>query len=182
MSRLPPIVYEELSAKQKEVYDKIAASEGGVVGPYAIWLGMPDLCEAFKNLSDFLLNKSSLSQPFLQAVVLMIARKFNTPWLFGHHAKLAGKAGLSQKVIEDINHCRPLTFSDSKEQAVYEAVVVLLNREEIPDAIFDKCIELVGLDPMTEICNIMGQYMMYATVLNAFDLPPEEGAALLAAV
>jgi 4-carboxymuconolactone decarboxylase len=180
MSRLAEIKYEALTARQKEVYDYLIKSEGEVSGEYAIWLKLPELCFNLKRTNDYMKETCGIRPALMQMIILIVARKMNCRFLFGKHAALAIKAGAALKEIEAINHNDRVIFKNEADQAIFDIAVVLAEQKLVPDELFEKCMKLMGRDPTTAASVLIGQYVMSAMLLNAYDLPAPEGSVALA--
>lgn len=180
MSRLPEIIYENLSDKQKEAYDYLMAADGEITGEFAIWLQLPELCLCIKKTNEYMQKECGFKPEMLPVLGLIAARKMNCAYMFGLYAERAIKAGVPMAVIDAINKNEHVKYDDPVDQILFDMAVILSERKMLPDDVFARCRELLGRDPTTAASVLVGQYLMGAMLVNAFDYPVKEGYVALA--
>ena len=173
MSRLPKIIYDELTDRQKEVYDYLIECDGEVTGEFAIWLQLPELCICIKRTNAYMQRECGFKPEMLPVLGLVVARKMNCPYMFELYAKRAAKAGISREVIDTINDNGRAIFADVVDQVLFDMAAVLAEHKLMDDDLFARCKELLGRDPTTAASTLIGQYLMAAMILNAYDYPTE---------
>lgn len=179
MSRLPEIKYDELTEEQKEVYDFLMETDGEITGEFAIWLQIPSLCKCIKKTNAYMQRECGFKPEMLPVIALVVARKMNCRYMFGLYARRALEAGIPAEVIDTINENERAEFSDDVDQVLFDMAVVLAEHRLIDDELFTRCQELLGRDPTTAASTLIGQYLMAAMILNAYDYPVEDGDVIL---
>lgn len=175
MARLDEIKYENLSAEQQEVYDYLIECDGEITGEFAIWLQIPNLCKCIKKTNVYMQKECGFHPAMLPVIAMVVARKMNCAYMFGLYARRAAKAGVSPDVIDEINQNKHVEFSDPVDQVLFDMAEVLAEHKLISDELFTRCQELLGRDPTTAASTLVGQYLMAAMILNAYDYPVADG-------
>jgi 4-carboxymuconolactone decarboxylase len=171
-----------LTPEQQKAYQLIAEPRDGVVnGPFPAWIRIPELCISIQAVSDILRTKSNLKPYMFETITLIVARKYNANYMWGAHAGFAVKAGLSQGVVDDINHGRKPVFQDEKDQLIFDVADCLAAGRLLPQDLYGKAVETLGIELLVEVSTDVGFYIMIATVLNTFDVPQTPGALPLVA-
>ena len=181
MSRLPPLIYEELTSEQQKAYQMIAGPRDGVVnGPFPAWIRTPELCERIQGVSDILRTKTNLKKYMFEMITLVVARKLNAGYMWGAHSGFAVRDGLPQSIIDDINLGRKPVFEDQSDQVIFDVADYLAASKQLPQDVYDRAAALLGIDLLIEVSTDVGFYIMIATVLNTFNVLPTEGTLPLA--
>ena len=171
MSRLPSLVYEKLNADQKKAYDLVAGPRNGIVnGPFPAWIRKPDLCISIQKVSDILRTNTNLKKYMFETITLVVARHFDARYMWGAHSGFAIAAGLPKNIVDDINNSRRPAFDDEKDQLIFDISDCLASGQLLPQDLYDKSVELLGIDLLIEISTDVGFYIMIAIVLNTFNI------------
>jgi 4-carboxymuconolactone decarboxylase len=171
MSRLPPLVYEELTPDQQKAFQLIAGPRDGVVnGPFPAWIRLPKLCLSIQSVSDILRTQTNLKPCMFEVITLVVARGYNAGYMWGAHAGFAMKHGLPERIVDDINHGRHPAFADPRDQVIFDVAECLAAGKLLPGKLYDNAIELLGVELLIEVSTDVGFYNMIATVLNTFDV------------
>jgi len=175
--RIPDLRPELLSDRQKELFDTIAGTRGGVVrGPFAIWLRHPHLVEKANDFGSHLRSGTDVPAHLSELAILVTARFWNASYEWFAHAGAAEKAGISPVAIDAIRTSRVPAFDDAAEQCVYDLTKELYDTKFISDKLYARAIDLLGQDQVIDLVAIIGFYSMVALTLNAFHAPLPEGA------
>lgn len=171
MSRLPPLIYEELSPEQQRAFQLIAGPRDGVVnGPFPAWIRLPELCERIQSVSDILRSKTTLKPYIFETLTIIVARWFNAGYMWGAHAGFAIKCGLPESIVDDINNNRHPVFEDDQDQIIFDVANILVTGKLLPIDIYNRAVEMLGIETLIEVVTDIGFYNMIATVLNTFDV------------
>ena len=182
MSRLPPLVYDELSPEQQNAFQMIAGPRDGVVnGPFPAWVRTPALCKEIQDVSDILRTNTTLKKTIFELITLVVARAFNTGYMCGAHAGFAVKLGLPQAVIDDINSGRRPTLEDPEDQLIFDVAHAIAGGKLLPMELYNKAVEVLGYERLTEVVTDVGFYLMIASVLNTYDVQQTPGTQPLLA-
>jgi 4-carboxymuconolactone decarboxylase len=176
MSRLPVLQVEDLTAKQKRIYDEIASVRQGVVrGPFPIWLRNPELADCANQFGNALRVQGKLERRLFELMVLIVARHWSAQYEWYAHAKSGLRAGLAPETIEAIqNQRRPESLRED-EQLVYDIISEMVDTRTLSQPSYDRALAALGLDLLIELITAAGFYTMIAMVLNAFDAPVPGG-------
>lgn len=175
--RIPDLRHEDLSARQKQLFDRIAGTRGGVVrGPFAIWMRHPDLVEHADRFGSHLRSGTDVPRHLSELAILVTARFWNASYEWYAHAGAAEDAGIAAADIEAIRAGDIPVFSDATEQCVYTLARELYETKFIGDVTYNQAIDLLGEDQVIDLIAIIGFYSMVALTLNAFHAPLPDGA------
>jgi len=175
--RIPDLGPEDLSARQKELFDAIAGPRGGVVrGPFAIWMRHPDLVEKANEFGNHLREGTSVPAHLSELAILVTARFWNASYEWFAHAETAAKLGIDAGIIDAIRKGAKPDFSDPVEECVYDLSRELYDAKFISDPTYNRALEIMGQEQVIDLVAILGFYSMVAMTLNAFHAPIPEGA------
>lgn len=93
---------------------------------YKVWIDNPALVKAADPLGrHFTPGASSLSEREREIAVLVITSQLNSDYPVTAHEKRGKEVGLPADAVEAIIGGRPTSFSDAREQTVYEVALAL---------------------------------------------------------
>lgn len=176
MARVESLKSEELTADQQRIAKEITSTRARVGGPFAIWLRTPAIAEAANRLGTTLRHGSNLDKRLFELMVLVIARHWGAQYEWFVHERAARQAGLSDGVISAIREGKSPAFARADEQLVYDVTAELLETRRLTDDTYARALASLGLDLLIEFVSAAGFYTMVAMMLNAFDVPPPDGA------
>lgn len=171
MSRVPPVVFEELDPEQQRVYKEITGPrDGGFGGPYAVWIHTPDIANIFNQVADVLRVNGKLEKRLQELMILVMARTWNCDYQWVVHVEAARKAGLADDVIDAIRNGVAPTLTEADEQAVYDAVTELVATKRLSQQTYERALSELGLPKLVELVTNAGRYTQAAMVVNAFEV------------
>ena len=91
--RLPALT--ELTPRQQEVSDAIAAKRGATRGPFLIWLRSPELAAKVDSLGAYCRFEASINERLRELSLLIAARHFDAQYSWNAHHKKAIEAGVT---------------------------------------------------------------------------------------
>ena len=169
MARVADLNAETLTPEQRQVYEAIAGTRGGVVrGPFAIWLRNPAIAAAADRLGTAL-RQGSLEKRLFELMVLVVARHWSAQYEWFAHAKQGIAAGLSADAVEAIRQKRPPDFARDDERLIYDLVTEMNETRTLSQPTYDRAVAALGLDRVIELITAVGFYTMVAIMLNGFD-------------
>ena len=65
----------------------------------------------------------------------------------------------------------PTSFSDTREQIVYEMAICLTNSRWVPKGLYDRAVEALGHVGITDVICLMGHYTSVSMTLAFYDVP-----------
>ena len=63
------------------------------------------------------------------------------------------------------------SFTDEREQVVYEMATALANGRWVPRGLFDRAVKALGHVSITDVITLMGHYSSVAMTLAFYDVP-----------
>ena len=182
-SRFPLLVPEELSAMQKNLYEKITAGprangpfrimhdDGSLAGPFNPLLFAPEIGNAVQELGAALRFKGELPHRTRELVICAVAAALNSEYEWYAHSRAAVVVGVSEEELAQLQAGSiPASASDS------EAAALELTRELVAEAGMNHTIRATaqkhfGYAGMTELTVLVGYYRTLAGLLAVADVP-----------
>lgn len=170
MSRLPDLTPAEMTPEQRRLHDAIAAKRhGGVRGPIAVWLRVPELAERCDAMTSFLRN-GKVDRRLFELMTLIVSRHWTGQYVFATHSTTARDLGVDPNVIETIRTGGVPAFTRPDEQLVYDVTTALLVDRDLPQSLYDRAIATLGIDHTVELITAIGFYSGIGIVLRDFDV------------
>jgi 4-carboxymuconolactone decarboxylase len=177
MSRVPRLDLEKLAPEQRKVYDAIVAGpRGRVVGPLLVWLQSPGLADRAEALGAFCRFGTSLPPRLSELVILVTGAHWQAAFEWHEHAPIGLNVGLDVGTIEAIRVGKPPNLAKNDEAAVYAFAKELLDTRKVCAATYERAIAEIGLTAVVELVGILGYYSLVSMTINAFEVPPPDGA------
>ena len=79
--------------------------------------------------------------------------------------------GLAQDAVEAIIAGRPASFTDPREQVVYEVAMALANDRIVPQGLYERAVKLLGHERITDMIVLMGYYTAVSLTMNFYAVP-----------
>jgi 4-carboxymuconolactone decarboxylase len=83
----------------------------------------------------------------------------------------ARKSGCRPKKIEALLSGIPTSFTDEREQIVYEMASALANSRWISNGLYDRAVKALGHIGITDVITLMGYYTSVSMTLAFYDVP-----------
>jgi 4-carboxymuconolactone decarboxylase len=183
LSRLPPVTPADLD----EEGQKLLAARQNVnpaPGPGHIGIYNPKASEGTGALGRALGvpsgENSRLGQRMYQLVVLITAREIDQQYEWSAHEPMGLRAGLEQSVIDVVKYDRDVKGLAEKDATVIDFLRTLMREHKVSSELWARQIRLFGRQNTIEIMQLMGDYFMVGTMMNAADqhVPPTRQALL----
>ena len=176
MARMTDIVYAELDADQRRVYDAITAGpRGQVQGPLRVWLQSAPLADRAQALGAFCRFGTSLPPRLSELAILVTGAHWRAGFEWFAHAPLAVKAGIDAAAVEAIRVGRTPSFAQADEAAVYAFAHELLATRAVSDATYGEAVARLGKKAVVELTGILGYYGLISMTIKAFEVPLPPG-------
>jgi 4-carboxymuconolactone decarboxylase len=160
-----------LTADQKYAMDKVAAGpRGELIAPFVPLLRAPELMTRLQLVGEYLRFGSGLPLHLTELVILVVARRWDQDFEWGHHVPLARAAGLGEDVIAAVRDGGTFTGADDV-RAVWRLVSELEYRRGVSDSTFEAALDAVGDDGIVEVIATAGYYTTLAMTMNAARTP-----------
>ena len=181
MARLPNMSRDDLPADKQPIYDRIAATRGGI-GPqsglpnsFSALLNSPGAAEAVAGLGEYLRFRSSLDPIIREIAILATARELNSRYGWAHHEPVARQAGVRDEVIESIRIGRAPMGLPAKEGVFAQAARELAGRGALTDRTFQAVLHLLGPEQTVDLIVLIGYYAMLGRALDTLGVELEPG-------
>ena len=183
LSRMPPVTAADLDAEGQ----KLLAARTNVTpapGPGHLGIYNPKAAEGTGILGRALGvptgETSRLGQRMYQLVVLITAREIDQQYEWSAHEPMGLRAGLEQPVIDVVKYDRGVTGLTEKDATVIQFLRALFREHKVTSDLWAKQIQQFGRQNTIEIIQLMGDYFIVGTMMNAADqhLPPTRTALL----
>jgi 4-carboxymuconolactone decarboxylase len=171
----------EMNADQKQTYDEsIAGKRGKPPPPMMAWLNSPEMARHATRLGGFLRFDTVFGDKLSEIAILVTARHWTSHYEWFAHKRLALKAGLDPKIINDIRDRRTPHFDDPKGQMVYDVAKSLHEGHGVSRTLYDEAVKILSERGLVEIIGLCGYYTMVSMTLNTFEfeLPAGEVSEL----
>lgn len=167
--RLP--LPSELTADQRYAMAKVAAGpRGGLIAPFVPLLRAPELMTRLQLVGEYLRFGAGLPKHLTELVILLVARRWDQDYEWGHHVPLARAAGLGEDIIAAVRDEGAVTGPDDV-RVVWRFVDDLENDRGVSDPAFEAALAAVGDDGVVEVIATVGYYTTLAMTMNAARTP-----------
>jgi 4-carboxymuconolactone decarboxylase len=171
MSRIALPTTDTMTPVQRQAYDAIVAGRRGrAPAPFLAWLHSPELASRAQRLGEFVRYETTMGPRLSELAILVVARWWSSEYEWAIHKTEALKAGVPERVIEDIDHQRPPAFERPDEQAVFDFAMSLCRTRSVPDPVYRAAVGAVGEQGVVELVGVLGYYTLISMTLNAFDI------------
>jgi 4-carboxymuconolactone decarboxylase len=154
----------------------VAGRRGSVPANVMVWLRSPDLAARAQKLGELVRYDTTLEPRVLELAVLIVARRWHTPYEWAVHVTEARKAGLDDAIVDAIRAGSTPAFGEPGERVVYDFVSALVADGRVDDDLYRAAIGDLGERAVVELVMVVGYYTMVSFTLNVFDIPAPGGA------
>ena len=171
--RYAEIPVYRMTPEQREGYRfLVEGPRGRLPGPYKVWVHNPALLRATAPLGlHFTPGESSLSEREREIAVLVITSRWHSAYPTAAHEKRGAEVGLPAAAIEAIVAGLPASFTDTREQVVYEVAMALCGERLVPQGLYDRAVKTLGHESVTDVIVLMGYYTMVSLTMNFYAVP-----------
>src|SRR2546427_4750862 len=114
-------------------------------GPYKVWVHNPKLLQAAAPLGEhFTPGQSSLSEREREIAVVVITNRWHSAYPPAAHERRGKEVGLPAATVEAIMAGLPTSFSDAREQVVYEVATTLAGGRLVSQGLYDRAVKALG--------------------------------------
>lgn len=175
--RYAEIPVEKMTPERQAGYRlMVDSSRGRLPGPYRVWVHNPNLVHAIAPLGNhFTPGQSALSEREREIAVLVICSKRGSAYPTNSHERRGKEVGLPAAVVEAIVAGRPATLTDKREAVVYDVALALANGCLIPQDLYDRAVEALRHEGVTDLIVLMGYYTCVSLTMNFYAVPVSGG-------
>src|ERR1700693_5120291 len=171
MNRTLEIPPEKLSAEQKQIFDKLTAGRGRILGPYKVWIHSPTVAAGMERIGTYLNKRGSLSTRAVEIGILLIARHWDAAYVRQAHIKAGKAAGLSDEIIDAVLAGREPALADPHERAVHRFAAALAAGKKMPAADSAEIETALGRDGIAEVLVLLGYYTSVCLAMKVHEVP-----------
>lgn len=178
MTRIADVPRAEMSADQRRIAEEIEAGpRGAVIGPLAVWMHSPALCDRAQKLGEFARFDSSLPKRLSELAILVTARHWGAQFEWYYHAPIAEAAGVPAAAIEALRTGGDPIFAQSDETLVHEFATTLYRTQTVDADLYGRAVAELGERGVVDLVGVLGYYALISMTLNVFDVSLPEGEA-----
>ncbi len=173
LSRMPPVTREDLDAESQKLFDARTTPATPGPGPGAMGGYSPRVGEGMGIVGRVLGVPSGMNFPLgnriYQLVVLITAREIDQQYEWSAHEPAGLRAGLEQSVIDVVKYDRPATGIPEKDATLINFFRTLMREHKVSSELWAKMIGAYGRQRTVECLQLMGDYFVVGTMMNAAD-------------
>src|ERR1700692_2603301 len=171
--RYAEIPYDEMTPEQQEGYRFLVEVRGAAGGPSKIWVHNPKLVKASAPLgAHFHAGNYSLSEREREIAVIVINSKWRSAYPTAAHERRGKEVGLPADKVEALLGGLPTSFTDKREQVVYEMAKCLSESRWVSKGLYERAVEALGHVGITDVITLVGFYTSVSMTLAFYDVPP----------
>jgi 4-carboxymuconolactone decarboxylase len=171
--RYAELPVDKMTPAQREGYSHLVdGPRGRLPGPYKVWVHNPKLVHAASPLGQhFTPGISSLTEREREIAVIVITHQWNSDYPGAAHEKRGKEVGLPAAAVEAMVAGLPASFSDPKEQLVYEVSLSLASNRIISNGLYERAVSVLGHERITDMIVLMGYYTAVSLTMNFYAVP-----------
>lgn len=169
--RYAEIPYDQMTPEQQEGFRVLMETRGRLPGPNKIYVHNPKLAKVMGPLGAHFRTGYSLSEREREIAVCIVNSKFCSAYPTNAHERAAKTAGLPADKVEAILSGIPTSFTDKREQVVYEMAICLTNARWVSRGLYDRAVEALGHVGITDVITLIGFYASVSMTLAFYDVP-----------
>ena len=170
--RYAEIPVDEMTPEQKEAYRFVVETRGPLGGPNKIWIHNPKLAKVAAPFGQhFQRGNYSLSEREREIAVIIINSKWHSAYPTAAHERRGKEMGLPAATVEALLSGLPASFTDEREQVVYEMATALANARWVSKGLYDRAVKALGHVGITDVITLMGHYTSVSMTLAFYDVP-----------
>jgi 4-carboxymuconolactone decarboxylase len=170
---LPVPAREDLPAAAQAAYDHIAKTRAAIPPSILVLLHSPEMARRVADLSDGVVNRSSIDEATRAIIGLTIAREVGCYYSWQAQEELAKRAGLRSLVVEGIRG-RTTRGMLPKESVFVDYAKQVFNRR-VNDPTFAAIEHLMGKQGAVDLTIAIGYFIMMFSMVEAFGIQPTAG-------
>lgn len=175
MLRVPPVTDRaSLPAEYHGLFDRIAQTRGGVMeGPYSVLLHSPAVAASVERIAVTLRAEGELRPDEFALAALTVAWAKQAAFVWAVQVANARRAGLPDAVFAALRADDPSSLPPEQADLVSFARQ-LVGGTGVDQATFDRLRERRGVRWLVELTVTVGNFQLFADVVNVFAVPPPD--------
>jgi 4-carboxymuconolactone decarboxylase len=164
-----------MTPAQQEGHRLLSKVEGDskpeLPGPLKIWADNPYFASAIALFAAYFRSpRHSLSEREHEITICAVTRKWRATLSADAHGRLLIDLGVSLDMTQALACGDPTSFQNQREQVIYEMTNALADKHWIPRSLYDRAVEVLGHDGVTDAIThatvLMGFYTSITLTLN----------------
>src|SRR5713101_4708819 len=169
--RYAEIPYDQMTPEQQDGYRSMIEARGRLPGPNKIYIHNPKLAKVMGPLGAYFRTGYSLSEREREIAVCIINSKWHSAYPTNAHERRGKEVGLPADKVEALLSGLPTSFSDEREQIVYEMAKCLSEARWASKGLYDRAVNALGHVGITDVITLMGYYTSVSMTLAFYDVP-----------
>lgn len=169
--RFVEIPYDRMTPDQQEGYRSLMETRGVLPGPAKIYVHNPKLAKVMGPLGAHFRTGYSLSEREREIAVCVILSAFRSAYPTSAHERYAQTSGIPSEQVEALLSGLTTSFTNQREQVVYEMAICLTNARWVSRGLYDRAVQTLGDVGITDVIALMGYYASAAMMTSFYDVP-----------
>lgn len=175
-ARLPYLNREDLPEADREIFDKLAAARGGVVGNIFRTLAhTPNLLRRFLALGGELRKGTVLDPNLRELALLTVGRLADAQYEFVHHWNIARRVGVPREKLEALADWEKSPVFTGDDRAVIHYAVEATSNIRVSDSTWNGLKQFLDTRRIIELVQNVAFYNMVVRVLVPLGVELEPG-------
>ena len=170
MARIPFLTLEDLSPEDQAGVRARLGPTAAVGKPFSILLHSPEGLARYLSLSNYNREASTIEPRTRELVILVVARQWQSDYIWGAHEAAARRLGVGDGPIAAIRDGAITPALFAKEAPYLQYAQQLVAHRKIDEATFEAMRKLVGPRGLVDLTLLIGYYTMQAHTLAAFEV------------
>ena len=181
MPRLIPITErEQVEAGGEDAFDRVIASRGRVNAPASMLMYVPEVGAISTAMSDAVrFGSTAMSDGDVELGILVVAREFDIPYIWGQHVERAVSLGVDRALIDALAIGAELPDTGRRHALIPRFGHAVIADHYVPDELFEEMRAELGDRGVMELVSLFGHVLTSGCALIATDYAPEPGAPVL---
>jgi 4-carboxymuconolactone decarboxylase len=179
MARVPLITSkEQVAPEHHAIADAVIKSRGGIHGPFTVAMNCPPVAAHLEALGGYVRFQGKLDMRVRVLAAMVVAREFETLYVWGAQSGSARKQGVPESTITAIRekHSRGLPAEDAQ---IVDFTRALLEKHRVDDALAQAVLKRFGNEQFIELTGTIGYYSLLCMTANACELAPGQNHEVL---
>ena len=161
----------EMDADTRSAYEYTRKLRGLVPGPHKIWLANPALSRTIVPTGAYFQTGSSLTKAEIEIATSVINGRWGAAYGNYEHEKIGVEQGhLAPEQVAVVIAGLPTSFTDPRQQVVYELASTLAAARVVPLGLFHRAQDLLGDRGIVDVTALMGWFTTVSLTLMAYDV------------
>jgi alkylhydroperoxidase family enzyme len=180
MARLPYLTREDLSEKDREIFDRLIEERKNPVGNiFRMLAHTPNLLRRFLALGGELRNGTELDPKLRELALMTVGRLTHAEYEFTHHWNLARQVGVSREQLEHLDEFETSPLFNEQERIVMRYALEATMNVAVGDATFEALRKSLGTRRLMEVVQNVAFYNMVVRILVPLQVEVEPGVKKL---